>query len=161
GEHGIRGIADSLRSVWRRSKNDGTIRRCAREEREALDQAEKYFRLIELHGQAFLRPLDRNETWEALYLGHYLDRNEVPSLPSTPGLDISHYLTGETIEDRPGYIMHGSTPVMRVCLNVPPNPRVYPDSLRVLLAHPELSFRHTITSEFVILDKKKAKKALS
>ncbi|MCI0389854.1 MAG: hypothetical protein MOB07_13985 [Acidobacteria bacterium] len=160
GRFGVAGLADSLRTVWQRSKRDGVMRRILDEEREAAHQAEKYFRLVELHGQAFLRPLDRQEAWEAVFRSHCLDRDSVPTLPPTPGLDISHYLTGEEIKDRSWYVMHGSTPVTMVSLFTPPNPGIYADTLRVVLANPELTFRHTLVTEFVTLDRSEAKRAL-
>src|SRR5262249_24224421 len=80
GKHGVAGVADTLRSVYRRTKRDGVLRRLAEEEREASKQAEKYFRAIELHGRGYLRPLDREETWEALIRSHCLGRNATPKL---------------------------------------------------------------------------------
>lgn len=160
GKHGVSGVIDTLRSVYRRTKRDGVLRRLVEEEREASKQAEKYFRAIELHGRGYLRPLDREETWEALVRSHCLDRDSVPKLPHTPGLDISHYLTSEEIRDRSRYVMHSSTPVSTVSLFAPPNPGIYADTLRAVLANPELAFRHTLVTEFVTLDKGEAKSAL-
>jgi hypothetical protein len=161
GKHGVGGMADTLRSAYRRSKRDAVLRRLADEEREACDQADKYFRLIELHAGSGLRPLDRQETWEALFQSHCLDRDQVPTLPHTPGLDISRYLTAEEIKDRSWYVMHGRTPVTMVSLFVPPNPGIYADTLRAALANPDLTFRHTLVCEFGALDKSEAKRALS
>lgn len=160
GRHGASGVADALRSAYRRAKPDGVLRRLIEEEREASKQAEKHFRAIELHGQGYLRPLDRAETWEALIRSHRLDCDSTPKLPDTPALDISHYLTGEEIRDRSWYAMHGSTPVSMIALFAPPNPGVYADSLRAVLANPDLTFRHTIVTEFMTLDKAEAKSAL-
>jgi hypothetical protein len=160
GKHGVGGVADTLRSAYRRSKRDAVLRRLADEEREACARAEKYFRLVELHAGSRLRPLDRRETWEALFQSHCLDRDQTPSLPHTLGLDISRYLTAEEIKDRSWYVMHGRTPATIVSLFAPPNPGIYADSLRAALANPDLTFRHTLVCEFVTLDKFEAKRAL-
>jgi hypothetical protein len=160
GKHGVAGPADTLRSVYRRSKRDGVLRRLAEEERDACALAEKCFRLVELHAGSRLRPLDRQETWEALFQGHCLDRDQTPVLPHTRGLDISRYLTAEGIKDRSWYVMHGRTPVTMVSLFAPPNPGIYADNLRAALANPDLTFRHSLVCEFVTLDKSDAKKAL-
>lgn len=160
GKHGVAGLADTLQSVYRRSKRDGVLRRLAEEEREACALAEKYFRLVELHAGSRLRPLDRQETWEALFQGHCLDRDQAPALPHTRGLDISRYLTAEEIKDRSWYVMHGRTPVTMVSLFAPPNPGIYADNLRAALSNPDLTFRHSLVCEFVTLDKSDAKKAL-
>lgn len=159
GKHGVSGGVDTLRSVLKRTKNDGVLRRLTDEEREAFKQAEKCFRLIELHGQGYLRPLDRSETWSALFQGHCLDRkrDKPPTLASTPGLDISRYLTTEEIRDRLWHVLHGQTPVSIISLFTPPNPGIYADTLRAVLANPELSFKHTIVTEFITLDKSEAK----
>jgi hypothetical protein len=158
--HGIAGIADTVQSVFRRTKSDGVLRRLLAEERDALKQAEKYFRLVELHGQGYLRPLGRGETWEALFRSHCLDRDSAPAFPDAQGLVVSHHLCGEEIRDRGLYVLHGSTPVSMISLFAPPNPGIYADTLRVILANPELVFRHTLVTEFVTLDKTEAKRAL-
>jgi hypothetical protein len=160
GKHGVGGVADTLRSAYRRSKRDAVLRRLEEEEREACGQAEKYFRLVELHAGSGLRPLDRQETWEALFQSHCLDRDHAPALPHTPGLDASRYLTAEEIKDRSWYVMHGRTPLTMVSLFAPPNPGIYADTLRAALANPDLTFRHTLVCEFVTLDKFEAKRAL-
>jgi hypothetical protein len=160
GRYGVAEISGSLRAVWRRTKNDGVLRRCLAEEREASGQAEKLFRLIELNGQSFLRPFNREETWRALAGGHLLDRDAFPAPPRFAGLDLSHYLCGEEIRDRGNYVLHGRTPAAIVSLLTPPNPGVYADTLRVVLANPDLAFRHTLVTEYVVLDKAAARRAL-
>ncbi|HEY7184773.1 MAG TPA: hypothetical protein VIC84_25265 [Blastocatellia bacterium] len=160
GKHGVGGVAGALRSAYSRSKRDAVLRRLIDEELEARAQAEKYFRLVELHAGPRLRPLDRREAWEALFHSHCQDRDHAPVLPQTPGLDISRYLTAEEIKDRSWYVMHGRTPVTMVSLFAPPNPGVYADTLRAALANPDLTFRHTLVCEFVVLDKSEAKQAL-
>ncbi|HEX5080826.1 MAG TPA: hypothetical protein VFY40_02180 [Blastocatellia bacterium] len=162
-EIGKRGVGDltvALRSAYRRSKRDATLRRLEEEEREARARAEKYFRLIELHAGSRLRSMERRETWEALFHSHCLDRDQAPALPREPGLDISRYLTAEEIKDRSWYVMHGRTPVTMVSLFAPPNPGIYADTLRAALANPDLAFRHTLVCEYVALDKFEAKQAL-
>ncbi|HEY8462123.1 MAG TPA: hypothetical protein VIM99_17170 [Blastocatellia bacterium] len=161
GKRGVSGLAGAIRSAYRRSKSDAALRRLADEELEACARAEKCFRMVELRAGSRLRPLDRRETWEALFQSHCLDRDRAPSLPRTPDLDISRYLTGEEIKDRSWYVLHGRTPVTMVSLFAPPNPGVYADSLRAALASPDLTFRHTLVCEFVTLDKFEAKRALS
>ncbi|HKX33325.1 MAG TPA: hypothetical protein VJ302_36950 [Blastocatellia bacterium] len=158
--HGIAAIADAAASAYHRTKGDGVLRRLTAEEREAVRQAEKYFRLIELNGQEFLRPLDRMETWRAIFQSHCLERNQAPDLPAVPGLDIARYLLGDDIKDRGWYIQHASTPVSMISVFTPPNPSIFIDTLRAVIASPDLTFRHTVITEFVTLDKADAKKAL-
>jgi hypothetical protein len=158
--HGVAGVADTLQAIHHRTKRDGVLRRLADEEQEAFKQAEKCFSLVELYGRGYLRPLDRRETWEDLFRSHCLDRDSAPKLPDTPGLDISHYLTGEEIRDRSWYVLHGSIPVSMISLFAPPNPGIYADTLRAVLANPDLAFRHTLVTEFVTIDKSEAKRAL-
>lgn len=159
-KHGLTGLGDTIQAAWRRSKSDNTIRRLSEDEREALRAAEKHFRAVELHGSAFLTALDRRQTWETLILSHSLDCRAIPELPDTPGLDISRYLTRERIRDCAWYVMHGSIPVSMVSVFTPPNPHVYADTPRVVLANPELTFRHSWLTTFVVLDKTEARKEL-
>ncbi|HEY7318920.1 MAG TPA: hypothetical protein VIE89_15200 [Candidatus Binatia bacterium] len=158
--HGLVGIGDAIQAAWRRSNNDKTVRRLIDDEREAMRAADKHFRTIELHGSSFLRALDRSKTWEALVLSHSLDCRAIPQVPDTPGLDISRYLTRERIRDCSWYVTHGSIPVTMVSVFTPPNPHVYADTPRVVLANPELTFRHTWLTTFVVLDKAEARKEL-
>ncbi len=157
---GLSGVGDTIQSVWRKSKTDGVIRRLIKDEREARREADKHFRTIELHGSSFLRPLDRRETWETLVMSHALDCHAAPQLPDAPGLDISCYLTRERIRDHSWYVTHGSTPVTMVSLFTPPNPYIYADTPRAVIADPELTFRHTWLTTFVVLDKSEARSEL-
>ncbi|HKX29904.1 MAG TPA: hypothetical protein VJ302_19590 [Blastocatellia bacterium] len=160
GRHGWSGITDAVSAAYHRSRGDGVLRRLAAEEKAAAKEADKYFRLIELHGQDFLKALDREETWQALFTNHCLERDHVPQLPPIRGLDLARYLVGEDLKDKGWYTLHGSTPVTMLSMFVPPNPVIYADTLRAVIANPELTFRHTLITEFVKLDKAGAKKAL-
>jgi hypothetical protein len=159
-KHGLAGLGETIQAAWRKSKTDKTVRRLIDDEREALRAADKHFRAVELHGSAFLTALDRRDTWETLILSHSLDCHAMPQIPDTPGLDIARYLTRERIRDCSWYVMHGSIPVAMVSVFTPPNPHVYAGTPRVVLANPELTFRHTWLTTFVVLDKSEARKEL-
>jgi hypothetical protein len=160
GKHDITKLPQAIRATWEETADDGVVRRLLRDERAARETAEKVFRLVERECPLSLRRFDREELWEAIYLGHRQNALNVPILPDIPGLDIRDYLCGETIEGRGSHVMHGAHPAAIVSMFTPPQPAITADALRALTLNPALNFRHTIVAEFVYLDQRKATKRL-
>src|SRR6266542_3192682 len=158
--YGLRGFKAKTASNWSKSRNDGIIRRIRAHEEEAVRKAEKVFRLIELQCPINLRRMDRQQLWRAVYQSHVLSSNSVPRLPQYDGLDLRDYLCAETIEDRGWYVIHGIYPATVVSLFTPGEDFIAADGTRALTAHPGLTFRHTIITEFVTIDREKAKARL-
>ena len=159
-KQGIGKLAAALRSSYDATRYDGVVHRIVEDERSAKDQAEKIFRLIERECPLALKRFDRQQLWEAIYLGHRQNAASVPAIPDVAGYDIRDYLCGETIEGDGWYVMHGSHPAAIVSMFVPPQPSVSADALRALTLHPGLTFRHTLIAEYVYLDQRKAVKRL-
>jgi len=157
-EHGV--IREALGTNWTKTRNDGVVRRIREHEEESLRAAEKIFRLLEMQCPVSLRRLNRDELWRAVYKSHVMSAASVPRLPKYDGLDIRNYLCAETIEDRGWYVMHGSTPATLVSLFSPGQDFIAADAMRALTAHPGLVFPHTIITEFVTIDREKAKARL-
>jgi hypothetical protein len=149
-----------LRHNWSNSRNDGIVRRIRTSEEEAIRKTEKLFRLIELQSPIPLRRMNREQLWRAVYQSHVLSSTSVPCLPQYDGLNLSDYLCAESIDDRGWYVMHGIYPATMVSLFAPGEDVIAADAMRVLTAHPGLSFRHTIVTEFITLDREKAKARL-
>ncbi|HZS44273.1 MAG TPA: hypothetical protein VFC63_04175, partial [Blastocatellia bacterium] len=154
-----RSIID-LPSILSQSRDDGIVRRLLADEEECYQEAERIFRVTEMQCPLALQQLSRKQLWDVVYRGHNLEAPSVPRLTAIDGVDLRAYLCGETIEDRGWYAMHGSYPVSLVSLFVPPDPNTFADSLRALTAHPGLTFRHTVVTDFIYLDKSAAKKQL-
>jgi len=159
-KQGITNLAAAVRASYKSTHDDGVVRRIIEDERSAKEQAEKVFRLVERECPVALKRFDRQEIWEAIYLGHRQNASSVPTIPEVPGFDIRDYLCSETIDGDGWYVMHGSHPAAVVSMFVPPQPSVSADALRALTLHPGLTFRHTIVAEFVYLDQRKAVKRL-
>src|SRR4030095_7541366 len=157
-EHGA--IKEFARANWSRTRNNGVIRRIREHEKECCRKADKIFRLLELQCPVSLRWLDREELWRAVYKSHVVSSASVPRLPRYDGLDLRNYLCAETIEDRGWYVMHGSSPATVVSLFTPGQDFIAADAMRALTAHPGLAFPHTIITEFVTMDREKAKARL-
>jgi len=149
-----------LRQNWSNSRSDGIVRRIRTIEAESVRKSEKLFRLLELQSPVPLRRLNREQLWRAMYQSHVLSSPSVPSLPKYDGLDLSNFLCAESIDDRGWYVMHGIYPATIVSLFAPGEDVIAADATRVLTAHPGLSFRHTIVTEFISLDREKAKARL-
>src|SRR6266542_5791526 len=160
GKHGLTKLPQIIRATWAETADDGVVRRLLRDEREARERAEKVFRLVERECPLSLRRFNRQELWEATYLGHRQNARSVPTLPDIPGLDIRDYLCGETIEGSGSHAMHGSHPAAIAPMFTPPQPVITADALRALTLNPGLNFRHTIVAEFVYLDQRKATRRL-
>ena len=158
-EQGFQSIT-SLPFILRQCCDDSVVRRLLTDEAESCQEAERIFRTVEMQCPLSLQRLTRQQLWEIIYRGHNLDAPSVPRLTALDGVDLRAYLCNETIEDRGWYVMHGSHPVSLVSLFTPPDPNVFADSCRALTAHPGLTFRHTLVTEFIYLDKAAAKKQL-
>jgi len=158
--YGLKGLKATTSSNWSKSRSDGVIRRIHSYEEESVRKAEKSFRLIELQSPISLRRLEREELWRAVYKSHVMSAASVPRLPQHDGLDLRNFLCAETIEDRGWYVMHGSYPAIVVSLFTPGEEFIAADAMRALTAHPGLSFPHTIITEFVTIDREKAKARL-
>lgn len=156
GEYGFKRLGKN----WSNSRNDGIVRRICAIEAQSARQAEKLFRLVELESPVPLVRLDCEQLWRAVYQSHVLGSLSVPRLPKSAGAHLSNFLCAESIEDRGWYVMHGIYPVTIVSLFSPGEDVIAADAMRVLTAHPGLSFRHTIVTEFISLDREKAKSRL-
>ena len=154
------GFASALFQTLREASNDQITRRMIADEQQAIDEAEKTFRLIEHQSPLRLNQFTRQELWEAIYLGHRQNSKTAPILPDSPGRDIRDYLCGETIAGDGHFIMHGNYPAAVVSMFVPPQPHIFADCMRVLTTNPELNFRHNVITEYVYLDQDKVRKRL-
>lgn len=159
-EHRLSGLKHRAAEHWSKSRNDGVIRRIREHEEESLRQAEKCFRLLEMQSPVSLRSLNREQLWRAVYQSHVTGSPSVPRLPQYDGLDLRDYLCAETIEDRGWYVMHGICPATIVSVFAPGEQFIAADAMRALMAHPGLAFRHTIITEFISIDREKAKAKL-
>lgn len=159
-EHRFRGLKHRAAKHWSSSRNDGVARRLREHEEESLRKAEKYFRLLEMQSPVSLQPLNREQLWRAVYQSHVIGTTSVPRLPQYDGLDLRDYLCAETIEDRGWYVMHGICPATIVSVFAPGEQFIAADAMRALTAHAGLAFRHTIITEFISIDREKAKAKL-
>jgi len=159
-EHRLSGLKHRAAAHWSKSRNDGVVRRIREHEEDSLRQAEKYFRLLEMQSPVSLQRLNREQLWRAVYQSHVTGSPSVPRLPQFDGLDLRDYLCSETIEDRGWYVMHGICPATIVSIFAPGEQFIAADAMRALTAHPGLAFRHTIITEFISIDREKAKAKL-
>jgi hypothetical protein len=157
---GALGFIGALFTTLAETSNDRITRRNVIDEQQAIDEAEKTFRLIEHQSPLHLKSFTRQELWDAIYLGHRQNSNSAPILPDVPGRDIRDYLAGETIAGDGHFIMHGNCPAAVVSMFVPPQPNIFADCMRVLTTNPELNFRHNVITEYVYLDQDKVRKKL-
>lgn len=158
-----RGLARTLLPTFRAAADRMSVRRTVEDEGEAREKAEKTFRLIEAQCPVELSPtpFNRKDLWEAVFRNQRQNSRSVPFLPETPGLDVRDYLCSESIEGTGWFLLHGSCPVAVVSMFVPPNPGITSDTTRLLTANPTLNFRHTIITDFLSLDERKAKGRLT
>ena len=159
-EHRLSGLKQRAAEHWSKSRNDEVVRRIHEHEEETLRQAEKYFRLLEMQSPVSLHRLNREQLWRAVYQSHVTGSPAVPRLPQFDGLNLRDYLCAETIEDRGWYVMHGVCPATFVSVFAPGEQFIAADAMRALTAHPGLAFRHTIITEFISIDREKAKAKL-
>ncbi len=158
-QQGIRRLSRAFLSAWKAATTQAIVRRTMEEERAAFAEAEKVFRLIEREDALRFTRFTRDELWAAVYFGHRQNATTVPSVP-LHGVDIRHYLCGETIEASGSYLLHGASPAAIVSLFTPPQPFITADALRLLSINGTLNFRHTILSEFLYPDQGKGIKRL-
>lgn len=154
------GLIKALAQTLSETSNDRITRRTIADERHAIEEADKTFRLIEQQSPLRLKRFTREELWEAVYLGHRQNANIAPMLPNRPGRDVRDYLSLETIAGDGNFVMHGKYPAAVISLFVPPQPYIFADCMRVLTFNPALNFRHTIITDYVYLDQEKARKSL-
>jgi hypothetical protein len=159
-EHRLKAFKHRAAEHWSSSRNDGVVRRILEHEEESLRQAEKCFRLLEMQSPVNLQRLNREQLWRAVYQSHVTGSTPVPRLPQYDGLDLRDYVCAETIEDRGWYVMHGICPATVVSVFAPGEQFIAADAMRALTAHPGLAFRHTIITEFISMDREKAKAKL-
>jgi hypothetical protein len=159
-EHRFRRLKHRAAAHWSHSRNDGVVRRLREHEEESLRHAEKCFRLLERQSPVSLSRLNREQLWRALYQSHVSGSTSVPRLPPYDGLDLRDYLCAETIRDHGWYVMHGICPATVVSVFAPGEQFIAADAMRASTAHPGLSFRHTIITEFISIDREKAKAKL-
>ena len=137
------------------------VKRLIEDEREALEEAEKYFRQIEATSPLKIERLTRDEMWKALYFGQNENALVTPPAPIDPRTDLRAGICGERIRGKNSwYLLHGSTPVTMVTLFVPPEssyekPNARAGIVRALANNPNLSFRHSIITEYIKIDKSK------
>jgi len=156
---GLIGLPRALVAGWKASSASKAIQRTTDEEEATFAEAEKTFRLIERENALRFTRFTREELWEAVYLGHRQNATSVPTIPDD-GVDVRHYVCGETIEASGVYVMHGNCPAAIVSMFAPPQPFIMADALRLLSINGTLNFRHTVVSEFIYPDQNKAVKRL-
>lgn len=159
-EYGLKGLRHNSANNWSKSRSDGVVHRTRAHEGDAVRAAGKLFRLLEMQSPVPLTRLNRQQLWRAVYQSHVMSSSSVPSLPKFDGLDLRDYLCSESIEDRGWYVLHGVYPATVVSLFSPGEDIIAADATRVLTAHPGLSFKHTIITEFISFDREKAKARL-
>jgi hypothetical protein len=157
---GFNGVRRKAGPNWSNSRNDGIVRRIRENEEETIHATEKIFRLLEMQSPVSLRRLDRQQLWRAVHQSHVMASPSVPRLPQYDGLDLRNYLCAETIKDHGWYVMHGIYPATLVSLFAPGEDFIAADAMRALTAHPGLSFPHTIITEFISMNREKAKARL-
>src|SRR6266511_3103922 len=156
---GLAGLPRALAESWKASSGRQIAIRTIDNEEAAFAEAEKTFRLIEQESALRFIRFTREELWEAVYLGHRQNATSVPTIPDD-GVDVRHYLCGETIEVSGSYVMHGNCPAAIVSMFTPPQPFITADALRLLSVNGTLNFRHTVVSEFIYPDQSKAVRRL-
>ena len=108
--------------------------------------------------------LSREETWQAIYFGQNENALTAPTAPRDPRTDLAAVICGERIRgENSRYLLHGSTPVSVITMFVPPEsnydqPNARAGILRVLSNNPNLTFRHSIVTEYITVDKEKVDK---
>lgn len=158
-QQGWTGLPRAFLTAWQSATSQAIVRRTSEEERAAFAEAEKIFRLIEREDALRFTRFTRDELWAAVYLGHRQNATTVPTMPLN-GVDLRHYLCGETIEASGSYVRHGAVPAAIVSLFTPPQPFITADALRLLSINGTLNFRHTIISEFLYPEQSKGIKRL-
>ncbi|MGI8545683.1 MAG: hypothetical protein ACR2MD_19680 [Aridibacter sp.] len=139
------------------------VRREKKREEKCRREAEKVFRIFEENfpKELRLKSLNRQETFELLFVSHRRD-TEAPMLPETPRcVDIRRYLTASDINTQESdYIIHDQSLAGVVSLKTPPQNFITADTMRYLTCRGDLNFPHTIVLDFVALDVEASKKEL-
>lgn len=157
---GFFGTLRNLSGIYSRTADDSVVRRTLEDERRAYYHANRVWRQIENSSPLTLRRFSREETWEAVFLGHCQNASSVPVLPERPGRDLRDYLCGEMIEGELRYRMHGDYPVAIVSMFTPPNEFVTADALRGLIGRRDFNSRHTLVTEYLFPEQRKETKRL-
>lgn len=158
-DQGLAGLPRAIAESWKASSGRQIAIRTIDNEEAAFAEAEKTFRLIKQESALRFTRFTREELWEAVYLGHRQNATSVPTIPDD-GVDVRHYLCGETIESSGSYVMHGNCPAAIISMFTPPQPFIMADALRLLSVNGTLNFRHTVVSEFIYPDQGKAVRRL-
>jgi len=140
------------------------VRREKEREDKCKKEAEKIFRTFEENfpKEMRLERLERQETFEMLFVSHRRDQKSVPILPETVQcVDIRRYLTSGNIKaDETDHILHEQSLAGIVSLKTPPQNFITADTMRYLTCRGDLNFPHTIVLDFVALDTETSKKEL-
>lgn len=165
--HDVRrtGGLDAAKAIFRGYGNldGGIVKRLLEDEREAMRLAEKYFARVEALSPLKMKRFTRSEVWRALFDGHNLTSSHTPSEPRIDGTDISSYLISEDIRYKSWYVLQGNDhviPATIVSMIKPPNETITETTLRQFATNPALTFNHTTLVEYVVIDKKRAKRKL-
>ncbi|MBA3442484.1 MAG: hypothetical protein H0T92_21725 [Pyrinomonadaceae bacterium] len=154
-KYGPRESFRALAQASARTKDDGVVRRLLNAEQKAYAKAVKIFRQVQANSPVTLTRLNRPQLWGAVYRSHCINSRNTPKLSPQMGLDVRDLLCAQSIEPGGWYMLHGDTPVTVVSM-MRPGDAMFADSMRVLTAHPELTFKHTLVAEFVYLDQRRA-----
>lgn len=154
---GIMRFGASLASAWTRTNRYRLTTRFAQDEDEARDEAMRVFAAIEQMCPLRVTPFNREELWQAVYLGHRRNEHAAPRLSDVEGTDLREHLCAEDIRGDGEFLLHGHTTTSIVSLFRPPTPLVTADMMRLLTANPNLVCEHTTITEFITLDQQRAK----
>lgn len=157
---GVSSVIRELPSIYSRTSDDSVIRQTLEDEERNYDRANRVFRQIENSAPVSLRRFNRQELWEAVFLGHSQNANSVPILRQMPGRDLRDYLCAERIQGELNYLMHGDYPVAIVSMFTPPNEFVTADALRTLIGRRDFNSRHTLITEYLFPEQRKETKRL-
>lgn len=140
------------------------VRREKEREDKCKKEAEKIFRTFEENfpKEMRLERLERQETFEMLFVSHRRESGDVPILPlQAQCVDIRRYLTSGNIKaDETDHILHEQSLAGIVSLKSPPQNFITADTMRYLTCRGDLNFPHTIVLDFVALDTETSKKEL-
>ena len=159
-EHGFKALRAKTGNNWSASRDDGVVRRIHAYEAEAVRKTREAVSTTRDAGSSRASSTNQRATLARCLPEPCYGFASVPRLPKYDGLDLRNYLCAESIEDRGWYVMHGIYPATVVSLFAPGEDVIAADATRVLTAHPGLSFQHTIITEFITIDREKAKARL-
>lgn len=154
---GVLNWSVAVARAWTRTNRDRLTRRTAADEQEAMQGAMQTFAGLEHMCPLRITPFNREELWEAVYLGHRRNEHAAPRLSEVEGADLREHLCGEDIRGDGEFLLHGRSPVSIVSLFRPPTPIVTADMMRYLTNNANLVCEHTTITEFITLDQERAK----